>query len=255
DEAAPLLALLPTPPAPIPANHAARTGWLYSAAGKQPIAVTPEPISFRSGTEELPQACRRELGPALRLGRAATAIDHDGAGFVVTLGGQVPTQAAAPRLTVALPDRTAAGLLTRFDPALGDVAERVQVADRAFAFFGGVRTDWPDLAGYGIVPADGEATALTELIFCSEVFPARTLAGRFLVRAELAAAPPTTPDADLLAVAATEVRRWTGTTAPFGLEKLHRFQVEVHDGHRIECRQRLAALPARVPGLALATAS
>jgi protoporphyrinogen oxidase len=252
DEIAPLLAFLPVPPPTLAALPTARSGWLRTASSNQPIEVTPGPVSFRSGTEELPQACRRELGDSLRLGRAATAIDHDGHAFVVTLDGQVPSQVAAAQLTVALPDRTAARLCTRFDPALGDVADRIQPTSGAFAFFGGVRADWPDLAGYGILPADDLESVLDELIFCSEVFPGRALPGRFLIRAELGNAPSTAADADLLAIAATEVRRWTGTSAPFGLEKLHRFLVEVPDGHRVECRQRLAALPARVRGLGLA---
>ncbi len=252
EELAPILGLLTTPPQPIAALPAARSGLLRTATGNRPLAVTPEPLSFRSGIEELPQACRRELGNALRLGRAATRLDHDGTGFVVTLDGQVETTVAATQLTVALPDRTAARLLARFDPALGDVAARITESERAFAFFGGARPDWPDLAGYGIVPDDGIESPLTELIFCSEVFPGRAMAGRFLVRAEIADAPASVPEPELLAIAAAEVRRWTGTRAPFGLQKLHRFVIEAPDGHRVETRQRLASLCGRVPGFAVA---
>lgn len=102
------------------------------------------------------------------------------------------------------------------------------------------------------------ATAtLALLAACTSLDPAddqRALQADLLARTaiELPANADTTTgasDDDVLALAAAELRRWTGTQAPFGLQKLHRFEVEIVDGALVEARQRLAALPARVPGL------
>ncbi len=248
-ELTPLLGLLERPPTPVEALPTAASGWLRTARGNEPVAVDPMPRTFRSGNEELAQAFRRELGSSLRLGRTAEAIDHDGDAFVVTLAGEPPAALRAGSLHLAIPAPAAGRLLARFDPALADVAARVRTEPRAFAFLGGDRAAAPELTGYGILLADGLDSPLTEAIFCSEVFPARALPGRFLVRAELASAPPTATDDELLDTAAGELRAWTGTRAEFGLRKLHRFAVPVADGALAECRARLRALPSRVPHL------
>ncbi|MFY9342728.1 MAG: hypothetical protein WAT39_09580, partial [Planctomycetota bacterium] len=194
------------------------------------------------------QACRRRLGDALRLGRAVTAVDHDGDGFVVRLGGEVPADERTRDLIVALPAVVAGRLFARFDPNLGAVADRVATDGRAFAFFGGSSNAAAPIRGYGILPAADLATPVAEVIFCSEVFPDRALPGRFLIRVELAG-PPDVSDTDTLALAERELRAWTGITAGFGLRKLHRFAVEVTDGALAECKARLRDLPRRVPGL------
>lgn len=248
-ELTPLLDLLERPPAPLEALPAAASGWLRTTRGNEPVAVDPKPLSFRSGNEELAQAFRRELGPCLRLGRTASAVAHDGHGFVVTLAGEPPAALRTRALHLAIPAAAAGSLLARFDPALTDVAARVRTEPRAFAFLGGDRAAAPELTGYGVLLADDLDSPLAEAIFCSEVFPARALPGRFLVRAELASARPNATDDELLDAAAAELRVWTGTRAEFGLRKLHRFAVPVADGALVECRARLRALPARVPGL------
>lgn len=254
NELAPLLALLPQPPQPLEALPAARIGSLRTRDGATDLAVEPVPLAFRTGNEELPQACRRELGSALRLGRAATAIDHEGAHFVVRVGGEVPAELRATSLTIALPTAAAGQLLGRFDPGLRDAAARIPTIERAFVFFGGnaASADNAGLRGYGILPATDLTTPVAEVIFCSEVFPNRALPGRFLIRVELAALPAAASDDDALAIAETELRAWTGIVMPFGLRKLHRFRTEVTDGAFVECRTRLRAIADRVPGLHLA---
>jgi protoporphyrinogen oxidase len=247
-ELAPLLRLLGRAPTPIACLPSAAHGARFDGERLAAVAVPEPPVAFRSGNEELAQACRRELGTALRLGRAITAIDGAGDGFTIELGGEVPTSLQARQMVMALPCRTAGQLLGRFDPALAAAAARVRTEPRAFAFFGGDATAAPELTGYGVVPADDLPTAMAEAIYCSQVFANRALPGRFLVRCEVAVAEAASDD-EVLALAAAELRRWTGTRAPFGLQKLHRFEVEVADGALAEVRQRLAALPMRVPGL------
>lgn len=250
-ELATIQGLLQRPPSPIPCLPGASVGAVFTGEALEPVAVDPPPWSFRSGNEELVQACRRELGAAFRLGRATVTVDRIES-FVITLGGEVPTRLLARQLVLALPHQAAGRLLGRFDPALAAVAERVTASPSAMAFLGGSQAEATTLRGYGILPAEGVATPVREVIFCSEVFPGRALPGRFLLRAELGDLEPAASDDDVLQLAEAEVRRWTGTPAEFGLRKLHRFQAEVGDGALVECRIRLRDLALRLPGLTIA---
>ncbi len=244
-----LTSLLTNAPLPISCSTEARVGHLFTGSELVPIEVDPLPLSFRSGTEEIVQACRRQLGDSLRLGRAVTAVDL-GEHFTIDLAGEVPARLRTKSLIVALPTATAGRLLGRFDPALAPVAERIRVTHHAMVFFGGNLAEPPTFSGYGIVPAEHVATQLAEVIFCHVAFPGRALPGRFLVRCEMSGLDANSYEAAVLTLAETELRRWTGTTAPLGLCKVHTFQGEVADGALIECRARLRELPQRVPRLA-----
>lgn len=250
-EIQPLLDRLPAPPPAIELEPAARTGSLWSPAGLQPVALDPVPVGFRSGSEALVQACRRHLGSRLRLGRAVTALAVGGTGFRLELGGEVATGLITRRLTLGLPTAAAGRLLGPFEPALGDAAQRIGHERRAFAWFGGLAAEAPELRGFGLAPAPGVPTPLAELLFASEHFPGRARPGHFLLRAELAA-PPDAEPAALLAIAEAEARRWTGTRAAFPFRKLHAFEIERPDGALVECRTRLRTMSQRLPGLAFA---
>ena len=264
DEIAPLLAKLRQPPVPIAC--AARHGYAFDGERLIEVAVEPAPVSFATGCEEVVQACRRELGAALRLGRAAlrlgraalrlgravTEIALSDAGFQIELGGEVPTTLTSKALTVALPTPVAAALFAGFDPALADTADRLERESRAFVFLGGLAGACTALRGYGIVPADGSDSAVTETIFCSNAFPGRDLGGRFLLRCELAGEPAAGADADLVATATAELRRQTGHAAAFGFTKVHRFESTTRDATWAECRVRLLGLATRIAGLTFA---
>jgi len=251
DEVDPLLALLTPPPPLVGILPSARQGWLYNGTERIAIAVDPEPWSFRSGCEELIQVARRELGTALRLGRAATAVRPADGGWEVELGGEVPSLLRSRELQLCTPVATSSRLLAPLDPALAHVAERLRSEPRAFVFFGGYQQDLPELTGYGIVPTDDLDTPVQEVIFCAQVFPGRALPGQALVRVELAGALLDQDDHAVLAAAEQELRRWTGCRGQLGFTKLHRFTTEVVDGAHIECRTRLRGLCARAPGLRL----
>jgi protoporphyrinogen oxidase len=249
----PLLALLPQPPGLLACDPAARTGGVRTPAGTLPVPVDPEPVAFRAGNETLPQACRRALGPALRLGRPVTAIaPRPDGGFAVTLGGEVPTELTARALHLALPPAVAGALLGAFDPALPDVAARIAQAPGAFAFLGGDEQDARDLTGYGLLAADDLPGPVREAIFCWRVFPGAALPGRCLLRVEVAGPEAADPDDDaVLALAERTLADWTGCAPArgFGLRKLHRFTQPVADGAFVETRARLGELGRRVPGL------
>ncbi|MBP8300144.1 MAG: NAD(P)-binding protein [Planctomycetes bacterium] len=249
DEVDPLLALLPQPPPLIGIQPSARQGWLWNGTERTAVAVDPEPWSFRSGIEEVVQHARRELGTALRLGRAVTATRPTPTGWEVELGGEVPSILRTRELHFCTPVATTSRLLAPLDPALGHVAERLESEPRAFAFFGGYQQDLPELTGYGMVPTDDLTSPVQEVIFCAQVFPGRALPGQALIRVELAGALLAEQDTAVLAAAEQELRRWTGCRGRLGFTKLHRFTTEVVDGAHIECRTRLRGLCARAPGL------
>jgi protoporphyrinogen oxidase len=250
-EVEPLLALLQHPPRLVGLLAGGQCGHTFDGAGLHEGPVAPHPVSFPGGNEDVVQACRRALGPVLRLGRQVVALRPGPVGWTLDLGGEVPTTIAATRLTLALPVAAAATLLGSLDPALPACAERLAVEPRAFAFLGGHAGDAPELRGYGVVPAAGLDTPVAEMIFCTQAFPGRALPGRFLVRCELAGPTLEQDDEALLAAAEGELRRWTGTRAPVGFRKVHRFLADVEDGARVECRVRLLGLAARATGLAI----
>ena len=250
-EVEPLLALLQNQPRVVDLLPAAWRGSLFDGTGRREVAVEPRPISFASGNEELVQACRRELSAAVRLGRKVAAVRPSGTGWDIELGGEVPTHMACGRLTLAVPAAAAAVLLGGLDRALPACAERLATEPRAFVFLGGNDGEAPELRGYGVVPAEGLASALAEAIFCTQAFAARALPGRFLVRCELLGEALAADDGAAIAAAEAELRRWTGTNARFGFTKLHRFAADAEDGARVECRVRLQGVAQRAPGLTI----
>lgn len=248
EELDPLLELLAQAPIPLEALASGRTGWSWDGTALAPVEVAATPWSFRSGNEELAQACRRELGPALRLGRAVVAVRAQVGGFEVDLAGEVPTTLHTRELHLCTPTDVAARLLGALDPGFV-AAERIRREPRAFVFFGGYQRDLPALTGYGVLPVAGEDHVLAEAIFCSHVFPGRALPGQLLVRLEVHGTTLDGDDAAVLQAALAELRRWTGCGDRFGFTKVHRFTEEVGDGALVECRARLRGLTARVPGL------
>jgi protoporphyrinogen oxidase len=248
-ELEPLLSLLPNPPRIVEQLEGSHSGWLWTGERMEPVGVDPAPVAFASGNEELAQACRRELAANLRLGRAATEVRPTDSGFCVTLGGEVEGRLMARQVRLCVPPGEAAKLLAELDPGLADAAQRTRRAEAAFVFFGGYEADLPELTGYGILPAEGVATPVAEVIYCSQVFPRRALPGQALVRVEVGGSWLEGDDAAVAAAAEAELRAWTGCRGRFHFTKVHRFSTEVADGASAECRARVDGLAARAPGL------
>lgn len=251
EELAPLLAALQHPPRIVTATAGLQGAW-FDGARQHAIAVDPLPMSFATGGEEVVQACRRELGEALRLGRAVTRVRWEREQFVLTLGGEVETTIEARELVLAIDAAHAAPLLGAFDPMLPEIGQHVGREQRALVFLGGLAKEAPELRGYGMLAADELEGPVQEVIFCTEVFANRALRDRCLVRVELllSATEARLPeDAALEAIATAELRRWTGTQATFPFCKVHRFASPVIGGAFTECRVRIVDLTRRVPGL------
>lgn len=249
DEAEALLAPIAARPRVVAARDAARTGWLFDGETRRPLRVEPEPVSFPTGCEDVVQAYRRQLGGALLLGRAVTAVaPRDDGALAVQLGGEATAELVTDEVVLAVDDAAAARALAPFEPELPQVAARIGVEERAYVWFGGVAAQAPELTGYGVLPHPALATDVAELIFCTEVFDRRAMPGRVLVRAELVRTA-TGDDEALTRSADAELRRWTGATAPFGFTKVHRFSRPAPDGDAAECRARLEEIARRMPGL------
>lgn len=251
-EVQPLLDLLEHAPQPIELDPAARHGHVWNGEALVPTQVEPVPISFHSGCEELWQACRRQLGAALRLGRGVDQVTRTADGWQFTLAGEVPTLVQTHELVLAVPAPAAARLLRAFDPALAGVADRAACSAHAFVFLGDREAIGDAVQGHGIVAADELPTALLEVINCSRSFAGRALPGRCLLRAELPNADPAATDDELVATALRELQRWTGRELRCGFTKVHRFTLPLRDGASAELGIRLRALPTRVGALTFA---
>jgi len=254
DELAPMLAALERPPRVIAARAGAERGWLFDGGALHAIDVDPPPRSFASGCTELVQALRRELGASLQLGRAVTSLQpRDGGGFDVALGGEAATRSSFDEVVFATSPLSAAPLLAAFEPRLAFAAEQAPPPERrAFVFFGGLQKDCEDLRGYGVLTRPDVGLPVAEVIYCSNVFAQRAIGDRFLLRAELTCNEPAHDDRALTAAVEQHLRACTGTTAPFGFQKVHRFVAPLRDGLATECRARFHEIVQRVPGMSRA---
>jgi len=256
EELDPHLQLLQKPPRIIASNPEASTGWLFDGETLRALRVEPQPISFTSGCEDLVQAYRRELDQCLRLGRAVTQLQaHPEGGFVLTLGGEVPSELHTAEVVLAVATMDAARLLGHLEPELADLSDQAALTERAFVWFGGLTKDAPELRGYGVLPHPEIETSLAEAIICTNVFPRRAMPDRFLLRCETAMAELPEDDDELCRVVEQEVRKWTRTEAAFGFHKVHRFHEPASDGTQAECLARIHEIVGRVPGLAVAASA
>ncbi|MBL9077255.1 MAG: FAD-dependent oxidoreductase [Planctomycetes bacterium] len=242
----PVLACLAHAPRPIEPLPGALRGSRLEAAGLVAIDVVPAPRSFATGNEELPQACRRELGSALRLARAVAAVRPTAHGIEVDLAGEARSTIRCRQLTLALPPEAAAPLLAPFDPQLPAVAEQIPTEHRAVVHLGGTSAGLLALQGYGITVAAGADTPLAEVVYCTRVFPRRALGTRALVRIELRADAADGEDATS-ALAITELGRLTGTQPAPEFVRVHRTRHRIEDAVTVEYRARIQAVARQWP--------
>jgi protoporphyrinogen oxidase len=249
DELAPVLAALATPPPLV--GPSTDFGWRWNGALLERVAVDGDARTGRTGIEDLVVAMRRELGSDLRLGCAVAQMTPTADGWSLRLDREVAAEVRAAHVRLCVPVAEAARLLSPFDPRLPPVAARLRSEPRAFVFLGTWADDaWRSAcAGYGIL-VDDPASPLAEAIHCSNAFPNRAIAGKALVRLEVAG--DAARDAEAAAAAAeSELRRIAGWSGRVLFRRVHAFTVASRDAAWVECRVRLSDLCRQAPGLAI----
>lgn len=239
-------ACLDMPPPRVDLLPAAHTGWRWDGTALAEVAVADDPCSGVGGCEDLVTAYRRELDGALRLGREVTALRHDDDGWQLELGGEAAATVRARTVALAMSIDAAARLCARLHAPIGDTAARLRTAAFAHVFLG----LWQDAAataalrGYGVLATDAAPGCARELLFCSNAFPRRAVAGKALVRVELHGDLPADDDA-LAALGERELRNITGWTGDVLFRRVQRGTATVRDSAFTECRLRLQDLAAR----------
>ena len=159
-------------------------------------------VTCRGGLEDLLVAFHRELGPALRLGREVTSIEPADEGVVARLGGESPGSVHAHRLVLATPLEESARLLAPADARLGVALEALRWTPVARVHLGWWTSELDATpTGYGIAVEDEGCEGVREVLWCSNQFPGRSIAGRFLARVDVVGAPATGDDDEVERVA------------------------------------------------------
>lgn len=250
-------ALLRTPPPCEALREAARTGFIWDGRDLHPTTVDGDPVSGRTGLEDLVSAYRRDgdlaTTTALRLGRAVTTLEPGPEGFVATLGGEVETHVRAREVALHLPLHEVGRLCARFDPALPDVVARLRRAPVATCFLGWFEGEATAraLRGYGLLVEDGGASGVREAIVCTNAFARRAQPGKVLVRVELEGTATAGDDAAVATAARSLLRVATGLDVDPMFVRVHRSQEPIPDGAWAEARVRLQAIARRFEGLSL----
>lgn len=248
-----LAALLDQPPRAVELDAAARLGQVLRGGRLEPAEVAVPLEGGRGGLEDLLVAYHRQLAPFLRLGREVTALVPAETGLVAHLGGEHPSAIAAARVALATPADATAMLLAAADPRLREAAlqlRRIPVADLHLGWWTSALEEVP--AGHGIRVAEpAETGGITEALWCSNHFPARSLPGRFLARiaceGDLALLPDPALEDQVLRFLAVHA----GITRTPIFRRTHRASSLVADGHLAALHVRIAEAAQRWPALSL----
>lgn len=178
----------------------------------------PEMVSLRDGMGSLPAAFASAVGDRLRLGVAVERLSRRGAGWRLdTSAGSFDVDG----IVLATPAWAAADLLEPLDRELaGELAAIRHVALDCVSLVWR-RADVPHpLDGTGFVMAAGESRPTQACTWASRKWPGRAPEGWVVLRSVLRAAQAT--DADLVALACTDLRDLLGVTRPPEIVRVRR---------------------------------
>ncbi len=173
-------------------------------------------LSLAGGLQELTDALRTSLGPALRAGARASALARAGAGWRVTLADG--TTLEADRVALATPAWATADLVEPLDAGLAAGLREIPYAGVAIVALAYPLSDIPrPLDGYGYLVTRGERMSTLGVVWDSTLFPDRAPAGMGLLRVFLGGSRvpglAERPEADLEALAREELARVLGVRA------------------------------------------
>jgi oxygen-dependent protoporphyrinogen oxidase len=223
-------------------------------------AANPGFLTLPEGLGGIVAGLERRLGDSVRRGARVTAVQPRPGGFDVILAGGELVRAEA--VVVTAPAHAAADLLAAGDPALARELRGIPFVSTATVSLAFDEAAVPPLPpGYGYVSARAEGGAVVACSWTSRKFPARTPAGRVLLRLFVGRAgnegAAHLDDGALLDLARAELRAVLNITAAPVLARVFRWprampQYVLGHGARLA---RIDGLLARWPGLLLAGAS
>ena len=173
--------------------------------------------SFRAGLQTLPRALAAEGSFTVRCHATASAITRTADGWLVRVAGD--TEAiAADAVVIAIEPWAAAPLLRPLAPDAADELDGIHcppVAVVALGYTAAASHGVP--RGFGVLISRDEGYQMLGNLWDSHIFPSRSPDGHLLMRVMLGGAVDpgvgTMPEADVLALARTEVERMYGITA------------------------------------------
>ncbi|MEY4672734.1 MAG: Protoporphyrinogen oxidase [Planctomycetota bacterium] len=245
---------LRNPPRTVELAETARTGSVLRNGQREPACVEEPLVTCRGGLEDLLVAFHRELGPALRLGREVTALEPTEDGVVVRLGGESPDLVRAHRLVLATPLEESARLLAPADARLGAALLALRWTPVARVHLGWWTSELGAVPpGYGIAVEDEGVEGVREVQWCSNQFPGRSIAGRFLARIDVVGTPASGDDDEVERVARAFLAARADIHRQPVFRRVYRTSEKGPDGATAELAVRVGEAASRWTGVAWAT--
>ncbi|MDP6929473.1 MAG: protoporphyrinogen oxidase [Planctomycetota bacterium] len=218
----------------------------------------PALCTFRDGIEELIAALGRELADQIQVGSCVESITRDGSGWAVRLAGESSATIEADELVLAIPARSAAGLLQPVDSILASDLAGIDFASIANVYLGFEAEVGEQFPGFGFLLTAAEKSPVLGAIYCSSIFPGCAPAERFLVRVMAGGARfgdyLDRDDEEISDEAQRALQRYAGVTASPCFQrvvKLPRAIPQYTRGHR-KRMERIGSRLSQLPGLILA---
>jgi hypothetical protein len=167
------------------------------------------------GMSELTAALARDLGPRLRLGSPAVAIEVEGGGRAAAVRLASGELDPCDAVVLAVPAPAAARLVSDASGELAALLDQIRFAGVAVVHLGYRQADVGGAArGFGFLVAPGEELRVLGAVFESAIWPGRAPAGHALIRCMLGGVrdPDAVqlPERELVDIAHRDLRRALG---------------------------------------------
>ncbi len=214
----------------------------------------PSPfLSLRGGMGELVDALAARLGKVARVGAPVTALERDGARFLVRHEAGEPI--AADHVVLTGPTASAGRLVRGVAAPLAEQLEQIPTGSACTAFLGWDASDVPhplDATGYLVPRGEGSHGAMATT-FVSSKWPDRAPAGQVLLRVFFGAEHVERSDEDLVGRARAELGEALDVRKEPRFSHIARFRTgspQPRVGHPARLRE-IDAILATNPGLYL----
>jgi oxygen-dependent protoporphyrinogen oxidase len=231
-----------------------------AGAGGGPSGPSGRLTSFADGFEELPLALAARLGPCLRTGAAAEAVERAGSGWTVRFAGVKTVEAGVVVLACAAP--VAAAMLGGVDRRLGEELRAIPLAGIAVVATGYDAAEvGRDLSGFGFLAPRDQGLRSLGCLWDSSIWPTRAPEGRALLRTMVGGVRDPgavdLPDDEILSIVAADLERAMGLSAAPVFTRVFRHRegiAQYPPGHTARL-ERIRGILAGLPGLLLSGSS